>query len=167
MQFSDTETKISRLIEPTINSLGFELVMINIINDGLKTLKVIIDGQNDVRLSINDCRSVSKLITPILDVENLVTGKYVIEVSSAGIERPLVKKADYDRFIGRQILVKLQSIVDDRKKYEGKLLQISHDCVILELGTPPDSINKTISFDLIKSANLVMTDEMFKAILKS
>jgi ribosome maturation factor RimP len=167
MQFSDTESKIFELIEPTVNSLGFELVLVSITNDGGRVLKVIIDGCNSVKLSINDCKSVSRLITPILDVDDFITGKYTVEVSSAGIERPLVKKSHYDRFIGHQILVRLREPIDERKKYEGKLLSSQNDDIVLEVKTGESVVAKVIKFDIIKSANLVMTDEIFRAILKS
>jgi ribosome maturation factor RimP len=167
MHFSDTEAKIFNLISPTIDLLGFDLVMVTIASEGAKTLKIIIDGKNGVKLNIDDCQTVSKAIAPVLDVEDLITGKYILEVSSAGVERPLVKKQDYLRFINYVILVKLNTLVDNKKKYKGNLVEVNDDFIVLQAREGEAQVNKTISFNSIKSCNLVMTDEMFRAILKS
>jgi ribosome maturation factor RimP len=167
MQFSDTETKIFNLLEKTINLLGFDLVLVSLVNDGIKTLKVIIDGKNGVKLSIDGCQSVSKAIAPILDVEDPISGKYLLEVSSAGVERPLVKKEDFLRFVGYVILIRLYQPVENKKKYQGKLLGLEDNNILLEVVSGADIVNKIISFESVKSANLVLTDDIFRAILKS
>jgi ribosome maturation factor RimP len=167
MQFTDIETKIFNLLEKTINLLGFDLVLVNLIGSGAKTLRVVIDGKNGVRLTVENCQDVSKAISPLLDVEDVVSGKYVLEVCSAGVERPLVKQDDYLRFVGRVILVKLHHTIDGSKKYEGKLCGFENNQIVLEINNGKNATDKIIPLESVKSANLVLTDEMFKAILKS
>jgi ribosome maturation factor RimP len=167
MKFTDTETKIFNLLEPTIDLMGFELVLINIINNEPKIVKIIIDGKNGVKLTIDDCKKVSKAIAPIFDVEDMFLNKYVLEVSSAGIERPLVKLADYLKFIDRHVLVKLHQSLDGKKIYQGLLMSIENDSIILQVQDIKVIMQKKIDFDNIKAANLVLTQEMFKEILKN
>lgn len=167
MYFSDTETKIFNLLDSTINLLGFDLVLISLVNEGGKTLRVIIDGKNGVKLNIDDCQVVSKAIAPVLDVEDIIAGKYILEVSSAGVERPLVRKQDYLRFVNYVILVKLNTLIDNKKKYKGSLMAVEDSSIVLQTKEGEELVNKTLSFDSIKSCSLVMTDEIFRAILKS
>ena len=170
MQFSDIETKIFDLINSTIDLLGLDLVLVKLVNEGGKTLQIIIDGKDNAKVTIDDCYKVSKAIAPVLDVEDLIDSKYLLEVSSAGVERPLVREKDYVKCVGNVILVKLQTPLDDRKKYKGKLLDFKDNNIILEVEYKNDGqtnfLNKVIPLDFVKTANVVMTEEMFRAILK-
>jgi ribosome maturation factor RimP len=141
--------------------------MVSLVNEGGKTLKIIIDGQNGVRLNIEDCQKVSKAIAPILDVEDIISGKYLLEVSSAGVERPLVKRQDYLRFINYVILIKLKELLGGKKKYKGVLTEVNDQDVVIQTNHDEQQLLVTIPFANIKAANLVMTDEIFRAILKS
>ena len=167
MKFTDIEIKIFNLLEPTIELMGFELVLVNIINNEPKVVKIIIDGKNGIKLTISDCKKVSRAIAPIFDVEDMFLDKYVLEVSSAGIERPLVKIADYLRFIGSHALIKLHQSLDGKKVHQGLLMSIEDNDVILQIIDGSLAVQKKICFDNIKAANLVLTEEMFKAILKN
>ncbi len=167
MKFTDIEIKIFKLLEPTIELMGFELVLINIINNEPKVVKIIIDGKNSIKLTISDCKKVSRAIAPIFDVEDMFLDKYVLEVSSAGIERPLVKIADYLRFIGSHALIKLHHSLDGKKVHQGLLMSVEDNDIILQVMDGSLAVQKKICFDNIKAANLVLTEEMFKAILKN
>jgi ribosome maturation factor RimP len=167
MHFSDTETKIFSLLDKTINLLGFDLVLVTMASEGARTLKIIIDGQNGVKLNIDDCQKVSKAVAPVLDVEDLITGKYILEVASSGVERPLVKRQDYLRFINYVILVKLNTAIDGKKKYKGDLIEVDESHIVVNAREGDGAVKKTLPFSSIKSCNLVMTDEIFRAILKS
>ena len=169
MQFSDVETKIFNFLIPTIELLGYELVLTKIVNEGGKTLRIVIDSKGENRIGIDDCQKVTRAIAPLLDVENLIADKYLLEVSSAGVERPLVRQQDYVRFIGRVVLIKLHYSIDNQKKYKGKLLDFHDNNIIIEVESADDpkvALIRTIPLEKVKAANLVMTDEMFKAILK-
>jgi ribosome maturation factor RimP len=167
MKFTDKEIKIFNLLEPTIELMGFELVLVNITNHAPKMVKIIIDSKNSIKLTIGDCKKVSRIIGPMFDIEDIFPDKYILEVSSAGIERPLVKIADYAKFIGRYVLIKLHQSLDGKKIHQGLLMPIEDDNIVLQVQEDKVQNLKKICFDNIKAANLVLTDEMFKAILKN
>lgn len=155
------EQKIADLIEDTLKLLGFELVKVTIHGVGTKILEVLIERIDGEKIQVGDCQKVSRNISAILDVEDIIPGKYFLEVSSAGIERPLVKLTDYDKFLGREVKIRLKSAFNGSLTYKGKLLARDEEKIKL------DSKNIMQSFDFhnIKSAKLIMTDEMFRALL--
>lgn len=155
------ESKISELIESTINDLGFELVKVTIHGSEHKTLEVLIERADEEKLQVGDCRLVSRNISAVLDVEDIVSGKYFLEVSSTGLERPLVKLQDFERFIDRDIKIRLKTAWNGNLTYKGKLLGLDGDKVKLK----SKNVELSFEYDNIKRANLVFTEEMFRALL--
>jgi ribosome maturation factor RimP len=155
------ESKIAELIESTINDLGFELVKVTIHGTVHKILEVLIERKNEEKLQVGDCQVVSRNISAILDVEDMVSGKYFLEVSSTGLERPLVKLQDFERFVDRDIKIRLKTALNDSSTYTGKLMGLDGDKVILK----SKNIELSFNYDNIKRANLVFTEEMFRALL--
>ena len=155
------ENKVAELIESTINDLGFELVKVTIHGTIHKILEVLIERKNEEKLQVGDCQLVSRNISAILDVEDMVSGKYFLEVSSTGLERPLVKLQDFERFADRDIKIRLKTALNDSLTYTGKLLGLDGDKVKLK----SKNIELSFDYDNIKRANLVFTEEMFRALL--
>jgi ribosome maturation factor RimP len=155
------ESKIAELIESTINDLGFELVKVTIHGTVHKILEVLIERKNEEKLQVGDCQLVSRNISAILDVEDMVSGKYFLEVSSTGLERPLVKLQDFERFVDRDIKIRLKTALNDSSTYTGKLMGLDGDKVKLK----SKNIELSFNYDNIKRANLVFTEEMFRALL--
>ena len=155
------ESKVAELIESTINDLGFELVKVTIHGTIHKILEVLIERKNEEKLQVGDCQLVSRNISAILDVEDMVSGKYFLEVSSTGLERPLVKLQDFERFADRDIKIRLKTALNDSLTYTGKLLGLDGDKVKLK----SKNIELSFDYDNIKRANLVFTEEMFRALL--
>lgn len=155
------EKRIEKLIEETINILGFDLVKITIGGSLSKVLEILIEKKDGGKVQVGDCQLVSRNISAILDVEDIVTGKYFLEVSSPGIERPLVKPQDFEKFAGREIKIRLKKAVEGNFSFRGNLIGLSDGCVKLR------SKDLVLSFDCdnIKSAKLVLTDELFRALL--
>jgi ribosome maturation factor RimP len=155
------ENKISKLIDDTIKTLGFDLVKVTIHGGDVKTLEVLIERQDGEKLEVGDCQLVSRNISAILDVEDVLAGKYFLEVSSTGLERPLVKLQDFERFIDHQIKVRLKTAFNGNLTYTGKLLGLDGEKVKIQ------SNGVMLSFDYndIKRSNLVFTEEMFRALL--
>ena len=114
------DRKIRDEIEHTINSIGFELMEIECSpnRNGLKIVTFIdhLDG-----VTLDDCVKASKVIEPILDNEN-EDGNYLLEVSSPGLNRKLITREHFDRFIGKTVKIKLKEKIDNRKNYKGELL---------------------------------------------
>lgn len=156
------ENKISELIEDTINSLGFELVKVTIHGSGRKIVEILIERLDGGKVEVGDCQKVSRNISAILDVEDCISDKYFLEVSSTGLERPLVKSKDFEKFAGRQVKIRLKSALNERLTYTGVLLGLDDDKVKLDA----EGVEILFDLDSIKRSNLVFTDEMFRALLK-
>ncbi|MDG1436549.1 MAG: ribosome maturation factor RimP [Rickettsiaceae bacterium] len=156
------ENKISELIEDTINSLGFELVKVTIHGSGRKIVEILIERLDGGKVEVGDCQKVSRNISAILDVEDCISDKYFLEVSSTGLERPLVKSKDFKKFAGRQVKIRLKSALNERLTYTGVLLGLDGDKVKLD----SEGVEILFDQDSIKRSNLVFTDEMFRALLK-
>jgi ribosome maturation factor RimP len=163
------EQQIYDALIDTLKDLGFDIVRLRILDGGSdvsrnKVLEVLIERLDGVHISVKDCRSASHHISAILDVEDMITSNYNLEVSSAGVERPLVKLADFMKYKDYVILIKLQKAVNDSKKYQGTLLGVEGDDILLEV--PKDKAVIKLDFANIKEAKLVLTEELFRKIIK-
>lgn len=163
------EEQINDAIAETMKALGFGIVRLRVLtNKGVmgatKILDILIERLDGVHVSIDDCKTASQNISAILDVEEIIVQRYNLEVSSAGIERPLVKLEDFTRFAGRVAQLKTHKAVDESKKFEGTLLGVEGEIVKIETLKPKATIE--IEFENIKDARLVLTNEMFKQIMK-
>jgi len=162
------ENNIQQVIEAPLQSMGFELVRLRLQNrssgaNNLKVLEILIERTDGVHISITDCKNASNHISAILDVEDIIDGKYNLEVSSAGIERPLVKLQDFDRFKDYVAEIKLHNALNGTKKYECTIIGTEDSAVKVRMGK--DEV-VSIDFENIKDAKLVLTDELYKKIVK-
>jgi len=115
-----------------VKALGFELVEAELSGGRHhRTLRVYIDGPEGV--TVDDCAAVSRQLSAILDVEDPITGSYTLEVSSPGLDRPLVTPADFRRFQGAMIKVRLLNALDGRRNFTGRLLETTHESVVMEV----------------------------------
>jgi len=156
------EDKIIGLIEPTLTDLGYGLVKVSLRGGTVPILEILIERIDGDRVQVGDCKKVSRNVGAILDVEDQIAGKYFLEVSSAGVERPLVKQEDYVRFAGKDIKIRLKEQFNGKLNYKGKLLSIEDGVVLLR----SKNVELKFQYNNIKSANLVLTDEMFRELLK-
>ena len=140
---------LQELIESTVTGLGYELVMVEL-SPRSRLVRVFIDAPEKPRgVDVEDCATVSNQLTHLFQVENIDYDR--LEVSSPGLDRPLVKAADYTRSAGSQVQVKLRMPIGERRRFNGTLIGIEGDQVQLELG------GNTITFPLsnIDKARLV------------
>jgi len=122
---------ISRIIEPSIDNMGLELVEVEFKKEqGQWVLRVYIDREGGVRLQ--DCEQVSREIGPLLDVEDPVTHSFTLEVSSPGLQRPLKRISDFQRFQGRLAKIKLYTPIESEKKFCAHILRVEGDQIILD-----------------------------------
>lgn len=156
------EDKIIELIEDPLSDLGLEVVKLTFQGGSRKVLEVLIDRKDGQKVKVQDCSEASKTISAILDVEDVIKDKYFLEIASAGVERPLVKLQDYERFVGMEIKIKLKEPHNNNSSFKGKLLGIEDGKI--SLGSKNVILN--FAYDNIKGANLVLTDEMFRKLLK-
>lgn len=138
--------KLKAIIEPTVTAMGYELWGCQHITQGQHSvLRIYIDSENGI--TVTDCERVSRQLSAVLDVEEPITSRYTLEVSSPGLDRPLFTLAQYQRFIGNMINVRLQTPVDNRKHLKGLLLAAENDEIVVsvvdkKIVVPLDNIAK-------------------------
>lgn len=161
------EEKIIELISPSLQTIGYDVVQVNIYSDVKKRLQILIDKVDESIVSINDCEKASYQISAVLDVELDEVEKYILEVSSAGIDRPLVKLKDYTRFIGREAKLELIEAINEQKKIKGEIVAVNGNEIVLCSDLNNTIISKTredmsIDFDNIKKARLLLSSDLTK-----
>jgi ribosome maturation factor RimP len=124
-----TTIELHKLIEPVVEGLGYELVGIEYTGNQQGVLRVYIDHEQGV--GVGDCQKVSYQVSGVLDVEDPIAGQYSLEISSPGLDRPLFKAADFERFSGQQAVIRLLAPVDGRRKYTGTLQGLEDNQVVL------------------------------------
>lgn len=159
----DIVQKITQIIEPTLTDMGFALVRVLYQGaDTNNTLQIMIERADFSAMQADDCEKVSKALSAVLDVEDVIANRYLLEVTSPGIDRPLVKLADYERFAGREAKVETLIPVDGRKRFKGKLLGVEDNQILIDF----EGQELKIEFDIISKAKLVLTDELVAQMLK-
>lgn len=150
---------IEALITPSLEAMGYRVVRAVFTGGRRATLQVMAERADDAAMSVDDCSLVSQTVSALLDVADPVPQSYVLEVSSPGIDRPLFRREDYERFAGFEAKLELQQPLDGRRRFRGRLLGLEDDAVKLSLGT------ETVRLPLagIARAKLVLTDELITA----
>ena len=142
--------KLNDLIKPAIEKMGYELTDIEVKTQGREQLiSIFID--NLTGINIEDCEIVSRQISLLLDVENPISGKYILEVSSPGLDRKLTKLNHFKRFIGNELRIKLLRSMDGRRNFRGKLLAANKESIKVQVD---DQLYK-LPIDMIEIARLV------------
>ena len=119
------------LIGPVVDAMGYELLGIEYINQGrFSLLRLYIDKDGGIGLA--DCENVSHQVTGILDVEDPIQGKYNLEVSSPGLDRPLFTLEQFKRHLGEEVRLNLATKLDGRKKFNGRIADVVNECVVIE-----------------------------------
>ncbi len=138
---SNTDRKILPILEPIIAERNLELVDLEFVKEGANWyLRVYIDKEGGV--DIDDCEGVSRALEAKLDTEDPIEQAYILEVSSPGIDRPLKKDADFEKYRGEMIDIKLYKGLNGQKQYQGKLLGLENGVISIE-----DEENKVITFE--------------------
>ena len=121
------ENKINQIIEAAVEELGFSLVRVLFSGgqSGRNQLQIMAEPKEDRDMTVEDCQSISRHISVLLDVEDPISSAYVLEVSSPGIDRPLMRLTDYDRFRGELAKITLRLMQDGRRRFHGRLAGIS------------------------------------------
>lgn len=156
------EARIAAIVEPVANDLGYSLVRIKVTQENGCTLQIMAEDAEG-RFTIQDCEALSKDLNPILDVEDPIDREYHLEVSSPGIDRPLVRARDFIAYVGHEAKVELTDAVEgDRKRYRGLIAAADDESFTITLpeapaGTDP---NHRLPLSALAEAKLVMTDKL-------
>ncbi|HEX9882035.1 MAG TPA: ribosome maturation factor RimP [Hyphomicrobium sp.] len=158
--------RVADLIEPALQDGGFRLVRVAITGQEGKTVQVMAE-RTDGTMSIEDCEAVSREISPLLDVHDPVAGSYRLEVSSPGIDRPLVRPSDFEDWSGYEAKIELKEPIDGRKRFRGTLEGFEDGEV--RIAVDLDQVGRTVlglPVGLIGEAKLVLTDDLIREALR-
>ncbi|WIJ25317.1 ribosome maturation factor RimP [Devosia sp. RR2S18] len=155
------EARVAAIVEPVANGLGYSLVRIKISQENGMTLQIMAEDENG-RFTITDCETLSKDVSPVLDVEDPIDREYHLEVSSPGIDRPLVRKRDFERFVGHEVKIELSDMINGRKRFRGFIHSVDDEAVTITLPDAPGGTDPAhrLRFVDIAEAKLVMTDKL-------
>ena len=151
--------RVEELIAPSLEALGFELVRVRFGGPGRPTLQIMIERQDREALTVDDCASASKAISALLDVEDPIGGAYNLEISSPGLDRPLTRIGDFERFAGFEAKIEVTVPVDGRKRLSGQVLGVENGNVRISR----DEGSHSVPFETIKKAKLILTDELISS----
>ncbi len=149
--------KIEQLIAPSINDMGFDIVRILLSGDRRQTLQIMIERQDGNAVGVEDCENVSRSVSAILDVEDPISSAYSLEVSSPGIDRPLVKPEHFKRYVSFLIKMETKMPIEGRKRFKGVLKSIDENN---EIEIEVEGNIYHIPFSELERAKLVLTDEL-------
>ncbi|MFO0294930.1 MAG: ribosome maturation factor RimP [Rhodospirillales bacterium] len=153
------QTTLETLIQPTVEGLGYDLVRVVVSGRQRPTLQVMAERRDRQPMTVEDCETISRAISAKLDVEDPLPDAYTLEVSSPGIDRPLVRPADYARFAGHVAKVESREPVAGQRRFTGRIL--AADATALRLATETGEVELPIAD--ISRAKLVLTDELLRA----
>ena len=154
------EARIAKSITPAIEHMGYELVRVLILGRERPTVQIMADRVDGGQISVDDCERISHAVSAMLDVEDPLPGAWTLEVSSAGIDRPLVRVKDWNRFAGHQARVELIGPIDGRRRFTGTVLGADEAAARLRLDSGDDV---TLPLRDIRRAKLVLTDALIQA----
>jgi ribosome maturation factor RimP len=157
---------VAALIEPALEDRGFRLVRVAISGREGKTVQVMAE-RPDGTMSIEDCEVVSRDISPLLDVHDPIAGSYRLEVSSPGIDRPLVRPSDFEVWSGYEAKIELKEPIDGRKRFRGMLEGLTDGEVRIDVDLG-EAGRSTIGLPigLVAEAKLVLTEELVREALR-
>jgi ribosome maturation factor RimP len=157
---------LEALIEPTIAAMGYKLVRVRVAGGPRATLQIMEERADDRPMSVEDCETISRTLSAKLDVEDPIASSYTLEVSSPGIDRPLVRAADYRRFAGHVAKLETRVPVAGRRRFSGRIAAAtdSHVRIALEEGGVDGGMPEIeIPIADIAKAKLKLTDELIAA----
>ncbi|XCE53858.1 ribosome maturation factor RimP [Candidatus Liberibacter asiaticus] len=161
---------ISSVIQPVIEEMSFRSVQISLLEEKNLLLQIFVE-RDDGNMTLRDCEELSQAISPILDVENIIEGHYRLEVSSPGIDRPMVRKSDFLRWNGHVVACEIVLSSGDKQKLIGKIMGTSETGFFLEKEKRGEKdmneLQIAISFESLLSARLIVTDELLRASLNN
>lgn len=153
------------MIEPTLEPMGYALVRVRLSGGPQATLQVMAERHDDRPMTVEDCEAISRALSAKLDVEDPIASSYVLEVSSPGIDRPLVRPADYRRFAGHVAKVETRIPVEGRRRFSGRIAAATDSHVRLALEEEAAGAPSEVEIPIadIARAKLKLTDELIAA----
>ncbi len=157
---SGLEARIAALVAPTLVDMGYELVRVAVLGRDTPTVQIMADRADGALIAVEDCEAISHAVGAVLDVNDPIPGAWHLEVSSAGIDRPLTRVKDWNRFAGHLAKAETAIPVNGRKRFSGIILGADAEHARLRLD---DGTEAAMPLTEIRKARLVLTDALIDA----
>jgi ribosome maturation factor RimP len=164
---SGTDARIAALVGPALAGMGYRLVRVRLSGMNGLTLQIMAERE-DGTMTVEDCESVSRMLSPLLDVEDPIDKAYHLEISSPGIDRPLVRISDFAEWAGSLVKVETSVLVADRKRFRGTIVEVDEEAVVIERDVPAhgEEARVRVPYRTIAEARLVLTDDLIREALR-
>ncbi len=163
-----TDARIAAILEPVVVSMGYRLVRVRITGLNGLTLQIMAE-RADGTMTVEDCEAVSHAVSPVLDVEDPIDKAYNLEVSSPGIDRPMVRRSDFVRWTGHLVKCETSALVAGHKRFRGTIAAVDGTGFTLDRDQPPADEEQTVTipFAALAEAKLILTDDLVRDALKA
>jgi ribosome maturation factor RimP len=148
--------QIEAMIAPSLQAMGYSVVRVSFTGGRRPTLQIMAERNDEQAMTVDDCATISHSVSALLDVADPIATAYHLEISSPGIDRPLVRPGDYARFAGFEAKIELQRPIEGRRRFRGKLLGVAADSVKLLVGDQ----SLVLPLSSIARAKLVLSDAL-------
>lgn len=161
------DARIAAIVEPVLGSMGFRLVRVRASGLNGMTLQIMAERE-DGTMTVTDCEELSRTLSPLLDVEDPIGRAYHLEISSPGVDRPLVRKSDFADWQGHLVKIETAVLIGQRKRFRGRIAEVDKDGILIErdAATYGDEPTVRIPFDALSEANLILTDDLIRDALR-
>lgn len=153
------QTTLEQIVQPTIEGLGYDLVRVVVSGRHRPTIQIMAERRDGQGMTVEDCETISRALSAKLDVEDPIPDSYTLEVSSPGIDRPLVRARDYVRFVGHLAKIELKTPIDGQRRFSGKILGADDTSVRLAAATG----EVALPLAEVARAKLLLTDDLIRA----
>jgi len=159
--------RVAAVAEPVLEGMGYRLVRVRVSGMSGCTVQIMAERPDGTML-IEDCESVSRALSPVLDVADPIDRAYRLEISSPGIDRPLVRRSDFERYAGNMVKVEMAVPIEGRKRFRGMLLGVEGEAAHIRRtdASPGESEDALLRMEDIAEAKLVLTDELIAESLR-
>ncbi len=157
--------RVAGLAEPVIEALGYRLVRVKVSSADGCTVQIMAE-RPDGTMVVEDCETVSRALSPVFDAADPIDTAYRLEISSPGIDRPLVRKSDFDRYAGHLVKIETEIPIDGRKRFRGLLVGTAGEAARIRSDEPDNQSEILLPIDEMSEAKLVLTDELVTQALR-
>ena len=161
------EARVAAIVEPEIEALGFRLVRVHLSGQNGMTMQIMVE-RPDGMINVSECETVSRALSPLLDIEEPIQGNYHLEVSSPGIDRPLVRISDFDTWAGHVAKLETDQMINGRKRYKGTILSTDGNIITFRRDEVKQDEDAEFTIDIADIANvkLILTDDLIREALR-
>ena len=151
--------RVRHLIDGPLMEMGYDVVRVLLSGGSRPVLQIMAERRDDASMTVEDCSAISHTVSLLLDAEDPIAGKYALEVSSPGIDRPLTRPKDFERFAGFEVRLETREPVNGRRRFRGRIKGLNDGIVAVAT----DDGEAEVPLDAVVKAQLVLTDDLIAA----